>query len=692
MKSHNPQRGSKASIPMWQQLLAERGILEQAEKAGWEPGGNGWTYPVFDFEGNALKLPDGTPINRWKNFGSHLTPKYLWKPGKLGALCPKYYILPGTKQSIRSDGGRVYIASGEPDVLAYHVAGYPNVLSWFGEKSVPDTLREDLLHLGVREAIYYPDLDSSGLLSAQKVTRMLHGTQIDFRAYQLPAELGEKGDINRLWKSSGFDRILFQLSLKGLSKLSIEPIVATQSADQAVDAATIELRKAYAQRAFRDELAKLRATSTNRNDQLNASAYVLGQLAGAEVLVRAEIECALLDGAQAIGLSDREAVPTIKSGLDAGCLLPRDLSEIVAQKHDTSDDSQSASTRSKLTLLPPSTVVAADKYLPLSRKDLEALPHPAWLIPNLIQERTMVTLFGRSGCGKSFLALDIAIRAAQTSPVVYVAGEGLYGYLNRLNAWRKFNNRDEGNLHFVRNPIPMLDPVEITAFITAVMPLAPRLIVIDTLSRCIVGGDENSSKDMGLFVEACAEIQRATGATVLIIHHTGKNGIGERGSSVLRCACETMMELSKEESYVTLACNKMKDAPEFNTTTFHLRVVDLDGGESSCVLVPSERAVQTRRDPLTKNQRQLLEALSLEVFIESGAKTTALIQTAEVSGGSIYRVLSVLKRLGYVRQAQSGDPYFITPEGLAMLGKIPPEPQLSSPSLSHHDSINGSHS
>src|SRR5258706_8742389 len=230
--------------------------------------------------------------------------------------------------------------------------------------------------------------------------------------------------------------------------------------------------------------------------------------------------------------------------------------------------------------------------------------------------------------------------------------------------------------------IPMLEPAEVKAFIAAITPLAPRLIVIDTLSRRMVGGDENSSKDMGLFVEACAEIQRATGATILIIHHTGKNGIGERGSSVLRCACETMIELSKDEDYITLSCNKMKDSPEFDPRTFQLQTVALDNDESSCVIVPSEKVVQTRRDPLTKNQRQLLEALSLEVFAESGAKTTALIQTAEVSGGSIYRVLSVLKRLGYVRQAQSGDPYFITPEGVAALGEIP-----SGPSSGHHDSV-----
>src|SRR5260221_12689973 len=584
MKSYNLRRGSNASMPAWRELLAERGILEQAEKAGWEPGGNGWVYPVFDFDGNPRKLPDGTLIQRWKNFGSHLNPKYLWKPGKLGALCRKYYMLQGTKHAILNDGGRVYIASGEPDVLAYHAAQFPNVLSWFGERSVPDTLAQDLMQLSVREAIYYPDLDPSGLISAQKVAQILRGTSIEFRAYQLPADLGNKGDINKLWKHSGFDRGFFQLSLMNVSGQPMDLTPKREEPLQTPDEVNIVLRKTYAERAFQSEVERLRATSANRNDQLNASAYSLGQLVGAQVLGRSEVEVALLDAARATGLSEREAVPTIKSGLDAGIAVPRDLSEIGSSQ----GDGNAAQNIPRASLASP-LLPLVDKYVPLSRKDLEGLPRPEWLIPDLIQERTLVTLFGRSGCGKSFLALDLATRVAQKTSVIYVAAEGLYGYLNRLNAWRKFNNRDEGNLHFVRNPIPMLDPEEVQAFITSVMPLAPRLIVIDTLARCIVGGDENSSKDMGLFVEACAHIQRATGATVLIIHHTGKNGIGERGSSVLRCACETMIELSKEDNYITLSCNKMKDAPEFSTRIFELRTVQLDSGETSCVIVPTEK-------------------------------------------------------------------------------------------------------
>ena len=381
MKSLNSHLGRNTSVPMWRQLLAERGILEQAEKAGWVPGGNGWTYPVFDADGNPLKLPDGSPIKRWKNFSSHLTPKYLWKPAGLREHCPKYYLLPGTQQAILENRGRVYIASGEPDVLAYHAAGYASVLCWFGgEESVPATLAQDLLHLGVREAIYYPDLDPTGNSSAKKVAQLLNGSSIDFRAYQLPVELGAKGDINRLWRHSGFDRAFFQVSLAPLSKLPIEvsssdlPIFTTQRDLVAVT----DARRAYARKALDDELTILSDAVSNRNNQLNASGYALGQFVGAGCLGRSEVEAGLLDAARSIGLSNREALATIKSSLDAGSLVPRDLSEI--GEHRQHRESCTTTQGTKTTLLQPTPAAAGDKYMPLNRRDLEQLPRPEWLI------------------------------------------------------------------------------------------------------------------------------------------------------------------------------------------------------------------------------------------------------------------------------------------------------------------------
>src|SRR5690606_41941058 len=50
-----------------------------------------------------------------------------------------------------------------------------------------------------------------------------------------------------------------------------------------------------------------------------------------------------------------------------------------------------------------------------------------------------------------------------------------------------------------------------------------KLIVIDTLSRVIAGGDENGPVDMTAFIKNVDRIRRATGAHIMIVHHTGKD-------------------------------------------------------------------------------------------------------------------------------------------------------------------------
>jgi hypothetical protein len=85
-------------------------------------------------------------------------------------------------------------------------------------------------------------------------------------------------------------------------------------------------RTAYAEAALAGELAKLARTPEGaRNTQLNASAYALGQLIGAGVLDRGEVEAQLEAVALAIGLSERETHATIRSGLEAGLREPREI-------------------------------------------------------------------------------------------------------------------------------------------------------------------------------------------------------------------------------------------------------------------------------------------------------------------------------------------------------------------------------
>jgi hypothetical protein len=83
---------------------------------------------------------------------------------------------------------------------------------------------------------------------------------------------------------------------------------------------------AYAMAALSGELEKLATADTGtRNNTLNTAAYSLGQLVGAGLLNRAEVESRLLSVALSTGLDEREAQATVASGLRAGEKQPRSV-------------------------------------------------------------------------------------------------------------------------------------------------------------------------------------------------------------------------------------------------------------------------------------------------------------------------------------------------------------------------------
>jgi hypothetical protein len=91
----------------------------------------------------------------------------------------------------------------------------------------------------------------------------------------------------------------------------------------------------------------------------------------------------------------------------------------------------------------------------------------------------------------------------------------------------------------------------------------PDLVVVDTLQRNFVGGDENSASDMGRFVEGCERIKKSFETAVVVLHHTDKSGNAERGSEALRNASFAMLKTDTKgvkERSVALECDRMKDA------------------------------------------------------------------------------------------------------------------------------------
>jgi hypothetical protein len=118
--------------------------------------------------------------------------------------------------------------------------------------------------------------------------------------------------------------------------------------------------------------------------------------------------------------------------------------------------------------------------------------------------------------------------------VAFISAEGGSGIGLRIEAWETVHGAKADQAYFLVDQAPQLldrhvagDVDELLLSLTD-LPLRPALIVIDTLARSMVGGDENSAEDMGLLIAAAERIRQATRATVVLVHHYNKQG-GARG-------------------------------------------------------------------------------------------------------------------------------------------------------------------
>ena len=217
-----------------------------------------------------------------------------------------------------------------------------------------------------------------------------------------------------------------------------------------------------------------------------------------------------------------------------------------------------------------------DKFKLHTINDLMALPPPQWLIRGVMEEGTLAVLYGPSGGGKTFVALDWALSLATGSqwhglfvkqgPVVYIAAEGGAGIKKRVRAWlNREGLTDDPPAFFILEAPQLRDVEDVVLLLRRIRERTrqPSLIVIDTFAASAVGADENTARDVGEWIAAARRIQRETGATVMAVHHTGKKGSDERGSSALRAGVETMIRAAKSGTVITITNDKQKDHGEF---------------------------------------------------------------------------------------------------------------------------------
>lgn len=254
----------------------------------------------------------------------------------------------------------------------------------------------------------------------------------------------------------------------------------------------------------------------------------------------------------------------------------------------------------------------------------------SWLVRSLVQREGLGVVYGDAGSGKTFFILDLSGSVALGVPwrdypvergtVVYIAAEGAGGFRKRLQALAAGHNVQlEGVDLFVIANAPNFLVDDDEAIATAIEAVGPAaLIVVDTLAAVTPGGNENSGEDMGAVIARCKRLQARTGAFVILVHHSGKDGSrGARGWSGLRAAVDLEIEVTRNGEQRVAHVTKQKDGEDGNAFPFRLKVVDLglDGeGESitSCTVehvaeLPEGGPKHAR--PTGKNQRIVFDVV-----------------------------------------------------------------------------------
>ena len=404
--------------------------------------------------------------------------------------------------------------------------------------------------------------------------------------------------------------------------------------------------------------AILSAADGAKHDTLNRAAFSIGGLVAAGELAEGPALHALASALAGIASRCEDypaAQKTLGAAFRAGMAKPRQapapmIRRTIVEEYqprpeppplDHAPDHWSANPdfEPHLSLLEPERVApdAPRSGLPLVYfEDVEPALSGEDFLEGVLIRAAMSVFYGPSNCGKTFFACDMALHVAYGKPwngrqvtqggVIYCAMEGAHGIRNRVTAWARHYGLEGAPIPFAIIPVALnlQDPeADTSRLIEAIETAAAKmgqpvaLVVMDTLSRAMAGGNENSPEDMGALVMNSDRIRQATGAHVAWIHHSGKDQAqGARGHSLLRAATDTEIEISRLDanSPSVARVTKQRELEIDGVWTFSLERVELGKNQrgkpvTSCIVTPAETMAQEARASLTNGEAMALRIL-----------------------------------------------------------------------------------
>jgi AAA domain len=283
------------------------------------------------------------------------------------------------------------------------------------------------------------------------------------------------------------------------------------------------------------------------------------------------------------------------------------------------------------------------KPLPTTRAAQLATPEtsPAeWLIEGLWSTEAVGIIGGEPKCGKSFLALDLAVSVASGTPCVRrfpTREAGSVLLYAAEDAWHIVRQRLEGiacaagvnfaslNVHVITVPTLRLDrSVHQQALQATVAHLQPKLLVLDPFVR-LHAIDENVAGEVAPLLAYLRSLQRHHHTAVALVHHARKGAAHERGGQALRGSSELhawgdsnlYLRRHSQNLYLNIehraapGIDRLQLTLKANPPALALEVVESSPAEARVEAQPSpqqriEQILAAATTPLT--QRQLREA------------------------------------------------------------------------------------
>jgi AAA domain len=196
------------------------------------------------------------------------------------------------------------------------------------------------------------------------------------------------------------------------------------------------------------------------------------------------------------------------------------------------------------------------KMLPTTRAAHLAQPETseaAWLIEDLWSTEAVGIIGGEPKCGKSFLALDLAVAVASGTPclrrfptqqcgavLLYAAEDAWHIVRQRLEGIAHAASVDFAslNVHVITVPTLRLDrPDDQQALEATVAHLQPKLLILDPFIR-LHAIDENVAGEVAPLLAYLRSLQRHYHTAVALVHHARKGAAHERGGQALRGSSE----------------------------------------------------------------------------------------------------------------------------------------------------------